>query len=197
MINPEYLSADIEETFTRIQNEQMKDIPILNYAMGVETVAFQEWRGCCVGILITPWFMNLMLFPEREGEWDDLAIGEKQSHHFPAGDYEFTVNEFDGVGRCQTYPIHSPMHEFVTHQDALSVANTFMDLLMIEVEVRKSDEDDDRFSRFLQGDEMAQIQLDEEEAEAACQCPSLKVEADRSISRRDLLRGNFQGNQPG
>ncbi len=89
------------------------------------------------------------------------------------------------------------MHEFATHQDALSVANTFMDILMIEAEGGQCDEDEDRFSRFLQGDEMAQIQLDEEEAEAACQCPSLKVEADRSISRRDLLRGDFQGNQPG
>ncbi len=62
MINPEYLSADIEETFTHIQNEQMKDIPILNHAIRVETVAFQAWCGCCAGILITPWFMNLMLF---------------------------------------------------------------------------------------------------------------------------------------
>ncbi|MES9882665.1 MAG: [NiFe]-hydrogenase assembly chaperone HybE [Sedimenticola sp.] len=194
MINPEYLATDLEEIFTRIQNEQMKGIPILNYAIRVETVGFQEWDGCCVGILITPWFMNLMLFPKHEGEWDDLAVGKKQTHKLPADCYEFTINEFEGIGRCQSYPIHSPMNEFVTHEDALSVARTFMEVLMIAVDSTESDEDEARFSRFLEGDEMVRIQQDELEKEAvSCQCPSLKDEADRVISRRDLLRGNFQG----
>lgn len=193
MINPEYLTADIEAIFTRIQNEQMKGVPILNYAIQVEAVGFQEWQGCCVGVLITPWFMNLMLFPGPGEAWEELAVGTKQRHEFPAGSHELTINEFDQISRCQSYPIHSPMHAFVTHEDARSAARTFIDVLMANAVAGPVDDDEVPFERFLQGDEMAQIYREEQEAKAACQCPSLKEQVERKVSRRDLLRGNLQG----
>ncbi|MCP4993198.1 MAG: [NiFe]-hydrogenase assembly chaperone HybE [Gammaproteobacteria bacterium] len=193
MINPEYLTSSLEDVFTQIQHNQMKGIPILNQALKVEAVGFQPWGNRCVGILITPWFMNLMLLPCEGDDWDEQKVGSKLSQKFPARAYEMTVNEFDGIGRCLTYPLHSPMNEFDTHPVAVAVAEAFMEVLMIEVEEQEPSEEEVRMARFLEGEDMQAIADDEPLAnvDEQCQCPEMKREADQTISRRDLLRGSF------
>ncbi|MES9848935.1 MAG: [NiFe]-hydrogenase assembly chaperone HybE, partial [Candidatus Thiodiazotropha sp.] len=57
------LTCLIEETFTRIQEEQMQGIPLLNPMLQVATVGFQHYQGRSIGIVITPWMMNLIMFP--------------------------------------------------------------------------------------------------------------------------------------
>ena len=49
--------------FERIGAEQMRDLPIYNHAIDVEAIGFHPWGPGFIGVLITPWFMNLMLLP--------------------------------------------------------------------------------------------------------------------------------------
>ena len=46
--------------FSRIQAERMADVPLLNPALTVETVGFRLWQDSWLGVLITPWSMNLL-----------------------------------------------------------------------------------------------------------------------------------------
>ena len=53
----------LESAFERVRRERMIDVPMLNPRLAVQAVGFRDWRGGWLGILITPWFMNLMLLP--------------------------------------------------------------------------------------------------------------------------------------
>ena len=63
---------------TRIQRERMADIPLLNPALEVQAVGFSVWEAYCLGVLITPWFMNLMLLPLAG---DKLVLGFHARFH--------------------------------------------------------------------------------------------------------------------
>jgi len=95
---PEVVSTIIEKTFERILAENMQGIPILNSRISVQALGFQEYQGRVIGIIITPWLMNLVLLPSSEEDWSDLVLGHKETHEFPAGKYKFLVNEIDGIG---------------------------------------------------------------------------------------------------
>ena len=41
----------------------MAGVPMLNPALRVQAVGFRHWQSHWLGVLVTPWFMNLMLLP--------------------------------------------------------------------------------------------------------------------------------------
>jgi len=55
--------ADLVTRYQAIYRERMRDLPIVNSRLAVEAVGFEQWEDKDLGILITPWFMNLVLFP--------------------------------------------------------------------------------------------------------------------------------------
>ncbi|MET0072089.1 MAG: [NiFe]-hydrogenase assembly chaperone HybE [Candidatus Thiodiazotropha sp.] len=191
MTELETLTRQIESVFKQIENEQMQDIPLLNPALQVQTVGFQTYEGRSVGVIITPWMMSLMLFPADNEDWSEMELGHKQPHRFPANRYKFMVNEVEGIGRCQTHSLYSPMHEFVNQEHALAAARSFMQTLMVEVDEPDEDPyDEELLGRILRGEEGIETGVDgfalaEEGSEAAA------TDRDRLITRRELLRGDL------
>jgi [NiFe] hydrogenase assembly HybE family chaperone len=185
------LTRRIEETFSRIHEEQMQGLPLLNNLLKVTTVGFQHYQGRGVGIIITPWMMNLVMFPAENEDWGDMQLGHKQPHRFPANQYKFMLNEIEGIGRCQTHSLYSPMHEFVNQEHAEAAARSFMQTLMVEVEEPDEDPyDEELLGRILRGEEEPEIDIDG--YAAAGQAAENGEENQASlISRRDLLRGNY------
>ena len=55
----------------------------------VEAVGFAPWQGHWLGILITPWFMNLVLVPGEAASWQGVAPGKRRFCKFPSGDFAF------------------------------------------------------------------------------------------------------------
>jgi [NiFe] hydrogenase assembly HybE family chaperone len=187
----EQLTRRIEETFNRIHEEQMQGIPLLNPMLQVTTVGFQDYQGRSVGIVITPWMMNLVMFPGENEDWGDMQLGHKQPHRFPANRYKFMVNEIDGIGRCQTHSLYSPMHEFANQEHAEAAARSFMQTLMVEVEEPDEDPyDEELLGRILRGEEESEIDID---GYAAAEQASGTGEENQApmISRRELLRGIY------
>jgi [NiFe] hydrogenase assembly HybE family chaperone len=119
----------LEETFKLIQRERMEGLPFLNSALRVEAIGFTPWGRGAVGVLLTPWFMNLMLLPGEE-EWSGLQVGAKVSHRFDSGCYEFTVGDEPGIGRYQMCSLFSPMGQFADHAAAVATATEVMRGLM-------------------------------------------------------------------
>lgn len=185
------LTRQIQDVFLGIEQEQMQGIPLLNPMLKVETVGFQEFEGRVVGVIITPWMMNLILFPGENEDWSEMKLGHKQPHRFPANQYKFMVNEVEGIGRCQTHSLYSPMHEFVNQEHALAAARSFMQTLMVEVDEPDEDPyDEELLGRILRGEEGVEAGVDgfaltEEGSETA------GTDRDRLITRRELLRGDL------
>ena len=105
----------------------MASLPICNAALAVEAVGFREHAGREVGVVVTPWFMNLVVLPSpadaaawRRGELARLA--------FPSGAYDFVVGEAAGefVASCSLFTL---MHDFLDANAARAAALAAADAL--------------------------------------------------------------------
>ena len=110
------------EAATRAAAARMAGLPIVNPALSVEAVGFVPWEGCWLGIVVAPWFMNLVLAPRDPAVWQPLARGEKRKYHFPAGTYDFIGARDDVVGEHLSCALFSPMDLFDDQPTAVLTA---------------------------------------------------------------------------
>jgi [NiFe] hydrogenase assembly HybE family chaperone len=115
--------------FREIYNAKMRDVPLVNVALHVEAVGFRLHEARPVGVLLSPWFMNLILLPAAGEDWSDLHPGVKEVVSFPSGDYEFIHNVREMTGGYKACSLFSPMGEFRTQAQAVEVAAAVMSAL--------------------------------------------------------------------
>lgn len=101
----------------------MRELPIYHHALDVEAIGFQHMQDDVVGIIVTPWFMNVVM-PADELTSDHLQV------RFPAGSIAFTVSEVAPVGRIASCSLFSPMFEFADMATARAVAHAALGELM-------------------------------------------------------------------
>lgn len=101
---------------------RMRGLDFVNPALQVEAVGFAPWEDHWLGVLVTPWFINLTLLPRDPGRWQPLPLGEKRKYGFPAGIYEFIGATDAVVGEYQSCSLFSPVLEFEDHATARLVA---------------------------------------------------------------------------
>ena len=157
------------EVFTGVYRDRMADMPMVNPELQVDTVGFREWQGGHVGVLITPWCMNLVHLPDQATAVQ-LSAGAKRRLVFPSGIYEFIGGEEPSLGRYESCSLFSPMFDFPDQATAVATAEEAMEAL---------------FS----------AQVDDAEAApppAESAPPDSPPETPANISRRDLLRGVFR-----
>ncbi len=202
MNNLQQISDTLEQSFKRIHKENMQGIPILNPAIDVQALGFQEWQGRVLGVIITPWLMNLVLLPAEGEDWSQMELGHKQPHEFPSRSYKFMINDIEGIGPCQTYSMCSPMRDFSTHQQAVQVAQDFLDGLMVETKPTQEDlVDEELLGRVMKGEDTSDIDLSQfdeiepvlAESSSDLSTADVQVTVGKKLSRRDLLRGNLAG----
>jgi [NiFe] hydrogenase assembly HybE family chaperone len=126
MRSAESLAAELESTFERIRVERMSDVPILNSKLGVEAVGFEPHESELIGVLVTPWFMNLMLVPSDPDAPATELPGETRVSSFPAGNFEFIAGFEDGLGHYRMCSLFSPMFDFADHAAAVATAEAVM-----------------------------------------------------------------------
>jgi [NiFe] hydrogenase assembly HybE family chaperone len=105
---------------------KVKGLPIYNPTLAVEAVGFREHEGRHVGVMVTPWFMNLTVLPSP----DDLKVwiaGGTLRLTFPSGAYDFTTTDLHDVGLIGTCSLFSTMLEFTDHEAAQLAARTVAD----------------------------------------------------------------------
>ncbi len=122
----------LEEIYRKIHREHMLGLPILNPDLEVEAVGFVPFRGLWVGVLITPWFMSLMLL-SGTALCPVLAEGESQSWLFPGGALKFYAGFEAEVGPCQVCSLFSPMREFADQEEARAAAQAVLNGLFAEI----------------------------------------------------------------
>jgi [NiFe] hydrogenase assembly HybE family chaperone len=112
----------LERAFETVRRERMHDVPVLNDALAVEAVGFRPWREHWLGVLITPWFMNLVLMPRVAVAWQPIGERESRYHVFPAGVFEFIGGREPTLGDYQSCSLFSPMFEFADPGEARATA---------------------------------------------------------------------------
>jgi [NiFe] hydrogenase assembly HybE family chaperone len=163
--------ALLERHFAHIAATRMADLPLNNPALQVEAVAFCDWQGALVGVLIVPWAINLVVLPGRSAAFRALAVDEKQSWQFPSGEYQFMGGSDAAFGAYQFCSLFSPALEFTSHADARATAEEVMKALLTP--------------------------LAETSAAAAATAETARLAGqpllEQPISRRGFLRGGFLG----
>ena len=173
----EDLTADFREIF----NAKMRDLPMTNHALQVQAIGFQPWEGGFLGVLIAPWFMNLVFLPP--GHWPLRRPGEKEVIAFPSGDYEFIHNAREMVGPYLACALFSPMGDFSSQLQAVDVARG----VMVELFKGENRAETDRAAeiRARRLTDLAPPQDPGEPADGAV--------AAASPSRRKLISGGMAG----
>ena len=119
--------VELVRAFRRIDEERMRGLPISNPRLRVEAIGFRDWRGHRLGVLVTPWFMNLVLIPRAAGESAEPAADTGTTWRFPAGDFVFTPGDCDsGIPRFQRLSLYASMHEFPDRETARRVAEAVL-----------------------------------------------------------------------
>jgi len=100
--------------YRRVETERMQGIPILNPALSVEAVGFRvalNEAAVAEGVLITPWFMNLVRLP-LSVEGHAGLVGRKRVHAFGTERFEFIGAHDPSLGFHESCALFSPMNDF-------------------------------------------------------------------------------------
>jgi len=114
------LRARVESAFACIA-ERMAGQPPCNPGLRVELVGLREWQGLFIGVLITPWTINLLLLPGGQ-PLRRLGPDERERRELPSGEYEFMGGTVPALGNYHSCSLFSPPVEFETQEEARAVA---------------------------------------------------------------------------
>jgi [NiFe] hydrogenase assembly HybE family chaperone len=158
-------SARLCAAYEHIGRTRMQGLPFLNPVLRVETVGFHPWQEFWLGVIVTPWMMNLMLLPRESEHWPTIERGDRLHYRFPAGDYDFIMAHDDALGEYMMCSLFSPMQQFGDHETARQTAEFALKALF---ESEASEASDKETSR-----------------------PTLQEKLATPLSKRDFLRGRF------
>jgi [NiFe] hydrogenase assembly HybE family chaperone len=132
------------ERFRTIGKAAMRDLPLYHADLAVEAVGFRLLDGHWVGVLITPWFMNLIRLPQRPEPMDMARIGRTVRVALPCGERELVRGGDESIGGYESLSLHSPMLAFPGQEAARDEAKRRLaDLLRPEHSERESGRIDD------------------------------------------------------
>ncbi len=116
--------------YEAVAEQRMRGLPVYNERLRVEAVGFQPWGTCLIGVLITPWFMNAVLLPERDRDWAALQEGAQIGWALPSGRYTFVHGRLEGFGVLQSCSLFSPMGMFDQQAVARITAQAALEALL-------------------------------------------------------------------
>lgn len=108
--------------------------PNANPALRVAAVGTRVYHGRPVGVLITPWFMSIVILPGEAEDWSNLTPGASEHVAFPSGRYEFLHNRRSGAGGYKSCNILSDMSGFDSQAKAIAVAERLIAALYAPAE---------------------------------------------------------------
>lgn len=139
----------LEAVHREIARSRMQGLPLLHPGLQVQAVGFQAWPAApdwALGVLVTPWFMNLVRLPlqpvaatpsaERTAQppgpgaapaW--LALGATATRELAGQRLDFIGAHETGLGAFEAASLFSPMFEFADQAAAVATAQAVLHLL--------------------------------------------------------------------
>lgn len=123
------VSALIEQF--RVVDAGMRDLPIYNHTLTIESIGFRVFNDVeLLGVVLTPWFMNLMILPTTPVTMNMAEVGKSVSVELPIGPRKFVVGGDEVVGLYKAHSLHSPVLSFTLPGQARAEAQRQLALLM-------------------------------------------------------------------
>jgi [NiFe] hydrogenase assembly HybE family chaperone len=127
------------EQFRRI-DAGMRDLPIYNDKIAIEAVGFRLFGDAeLLGVVLTPWFMNLITLPIEPAPMKMAEIGRTVRVMLPAGERAFVVGGDEMIGLYKAHSLHSPVLNFTLPGQARAEAQRMLALLMTPPPVTAED----------------------------------------------------------
>ena len=109
----------LQQAYTAVAR-RMISLPVYNHALDIRVIGLRRWSEGLVGIVTTPWAMNIVLLPGADAPAP--VEGSEREVCFPSGSYRFTAGYLDGVGPLESCSLFSPMECFADPEVAAEVA---------------------------------------------------------------------------
>ncbi len=174
-----HIRTQLEALYREIEQTRMEGVPILNPDLSVAAIGFEEYGTSYLGVLLTPWFMNLILVPVDQDEFAQggLKVGDKTTVALPAGQVEFIVGHEDSLGFSMACSLFSPVFEF---EDQDAMLETAKAVLAEVLDGSGEAEDDDADMHALWAGKLPEPEVEEEQISGTLS---------GDIDRRAFLRG--------
>lgn len=117
----------LQALFHRIAHTRMVGMPVVNLALQVEAVGFEPVAAApgeppaAVGVLLTPWFMNLVWLPLQPQPEAD-RVGRSRLRAVGCTSFVFIGAHEPGLGAYEACSLASPMFEFAQQSQARDTA---------------------------------------------------------------------------
>jgi [NiFe] hydrogenase assembly HybE family chaperone len=170
-------TASLELAFSAVA-QRMQGLGFVNPALRVQAVGFAPWDGHWLGVMVTPWSINLLLLPCEPAAWRPIRQGEKQRYEFPAGSYEFIDAVDPVVGDYRMCSLLSPALELQDHETAVLLAQFAREALFDPANAAQPE-----IPRPASDDEPGPLAL-------------IEAKAAEPMSKRDFLRGRILRAEP-
>lgn len=116
-------STLLKETFQKIVEQDMKDLPFLHPGVEVDTYGFQIFENQWVGALLTPWMLSILILPGPGQVWPVRKVSDKLGVTFPRGDATFMVGHIDAIGQYLSCSLMSPLDKKIGQFALSEMAN--------------------------------------------------------------------------
>jgi [NiFe] hydrogenase assembly HybE family chaperone len=113
-------AARLAQAYGRVDRERMADLPFRHPSLAVEVVGLRFYEDALVGVLITPWCLNLVRLPADGAPCG--AVGIATERRFPAGRFDFLGAEEAEVGAFEQCSLLSPVLELADQPAAREAA---------------------------------------------------------------------------
>ena len=109
----------------------MRELPLYNAEVAIEAIDFRAFgEDALIGVVLTPWFMNLVLLPVAPEPMRMSEIGRPVEVALPVGKRTFVIGGNDVVGLYRANSLHSPVLTFTLPGQAQAEARRQLALLM-------------------------------------------------------------------
>ena len=105
---------------------ERRDRPAVNPLLTCRAVGFSHYRGDWLGVLITPWFVDLYLLPGGGSLWGDIPAGQRRYVELPQGTVPFTAADDPKIGPYQYSPLMAPVSTLPDMAAAMKLAHEVM-----------------------------------------------------------------------
>lgn len=119
---------DPGELIARCFCERTEPLPV-NPRLNCTSVGFIRCKGDWLGVVITPWFMDLVLLPGGGILWGDIPPGQRRYIELAQGAVAFTAAEEPCLGAYQ----HAPLVSTVASLPDMAAAITLANQVMLEI----------------------------------------------------------------
>jgi len=112
-------AEDLRQAYALVA-QRMASLPVYNHQLDIRVIGLCRWAEGLVGIVATPWAMNILLLPGPEAP--ARIEGTEREVSFPSGNYRFTAGQLEGVGPLESCSLFSPMERFDDPEVVAAVA---------------------------------------------------------------------------